>query len=550
MAATRPRSMVVLCAGLLIAVMTSIAPANAVDPQDVPAFTCEELLGKDVAQSELAYFEEWKERTLQDYVKSGYSQQDIDSLSARQYQTITSYPPATSCIWGSLGLSPFTSVELDNPENRSEFERFFSPTEENGVMIDITSTQVGEYTLLVKNNVFDVGQVFGVIRNGFIFEGTNEENVASAIKNVEARMAELNTPPATNEAQPTDQNSTDQNKVVEITSIATPSVLSSLRTLFDINLTLGAIGTTVGGAVVLTILLAFPTTLLQQVINRRYSLFARRISTLSRWFNQTNMAVTQLVKPIPQWVRLSVGLLLATVITGFVSPTFGVNPQSLRVLLSIFWALIFESVVLLLITTIWVAYKGGVSRINFKFGSLLILLCTVLFTRFTGFEPGLVFGLILGLVLVVSSTKATQTNIFVVETVLAMILGVIAWVAYSLIYIEVAELSPEVSWLRETFSAITLGTLTALPLTLLPLGNLPGRIIFQTRKFVWTALIFFALILFFGIVMPFPESVQEVTWPLAAWLTFFGLYALFAVLVWSVDQFISRGNRAKSVSSS
>lgn len=375
--------------------------------------------------------------------------------------------------------------------------------------------------------------------NGFKFSGNDAALVQIAIANVDAHMAELNKPVATASAEPIAESPGTDVNAIALTgtnnqSWSTPSVFSTLA-VFDLaSISPQGVAAVAGGAVVFGALLAFPTLLLQRVTKVRYTEWSQRVQQVPFIARITSATQRELAK-LPRTVAILLGLVVATIIIGLNNPAFGFNEESMRVFLSVFLGIAIESVAILAILAWNISRSGGEARIEFRAGSIVVVALTVLFTRLTNFQPGIVFGLLLILVIVKASPKVGEVANDALELALAMGVGFLAWLGYSAVSTLVGSGASVMLALSETLSAITLGTLSALPLLLVPIADLPGKRLFRERFKTWVVLAAASIALFFMIVMPFPDSWSTVSWPLLSWTLLFLAYALFAVIVWTVD---------------
>lgn len=310
-----------------------------------------------------------------------------------------------------------------------------------------------------------------------------------------------------------------------------PSVLSALRTVSDGVTAPSNLFAAAAVTIILLLLVGLPSALLGQSLGENYDrLFGRVTAAVRR-------ATTMEHRPsLPGWLPITFGLVLATIMSAFVDPGFGFNPGSVRMLASMGIAFALESV------AGWVVIRAVLARTDpdlnpkpeFKFGSLLIILIAVILSRIVGFEPGMVFGLVVGLAYGVSLASAREVRVKLIGLAWAFAIGVVGWVGYSLL----AGVS---GWLplfaAETLSAVAVSSLAALPVALLPLGGLDGGVLFRWNRWAWAGVYAVALFVFFFVLMPMPFSWGEIGTPLATWVGLYLAYAVFAVAVWAGFRF-------------
>ncbi len=312
---------------------------------------------------------------------------------------------------------------------------------------------------------------------------------------------------------------------------ASPSVLSTVRTFTELNVSSGGLAATALVTIILLLLVGLPSALLGQSLSENYDRIFGKVSKAFKGASKTLSSPA-----LPKWIPLTFGLVIATILSAFVDPGFGWNLGSARMLLSMGAAFVIEGVLG------WVVIRAVLRRTDpelkpvpeFKFGSLVIILIAVLLSRVVGFEPGMVFGLVVGLAFGATLAAASEVRVKLIGLGWALAVGLVSWVGYSLL----AGLPGFVPvFLAETLSAVTVGALAALPVVLLPLGGLDGGVLFGWNKWAWAGIYFLALALFFFILMPMPFSWGEIQTPLVTWVVLYLGYGLLAAGVWAWFRF-------------
>lgn len=316
---------------------------------------------------------------------------------------------------------------------------------------------------------------------------------------------------------------------------AAPSVLSSVPSVGATiaeppNLLVAAAVT-----IILLLLVGLPSSLLGATLSDNYDrIFGRASAAVRRATAPFTRALA--ASTVPGWLPLALGIVAASILSSFVDPGFGLNWGSARMLLSMALAFAIETLLG------WVVIRAVLKRTDpgldpkpqLKWGSLLIVLVAVILSRLVGFEPGMVFGLIVGLAFGVTLATAQDVRIKLIGIGWAIVIGLVGWVGYSV-------LSGIDGWLpvllAETLSGIAVGSLAALPIALLPLRGLDGETLFSWNRWAWAGLYGFGLLLFFVVLMPMPFSWGEVGAPLVTWICLYLGYAALAVGVWAWFRF-------------
>lgn len=319
------------------------------------------------------------------------------------------------------------------------------------------------------------------------------------------------------------------------TGLSDPSVLSNLRSFFDVNLSAAAVGVLAGGSVMLMLVVGYPGALIGKVIDSRYD-------QLSGWVRKgfPSRVRALLKKRQPRWL-IWIGFLVAAILACFVDPAFGVNEMSARMLVTGFASFALFNVLG------WAVVKRVALRlepdskpyVSFHWASLLIVIGAVLIARLLEFSPGVIFGLVAGLTYAVSLVGSRKAIVVLVGSGFALALGLIGWIAYSVLgllgdSLGVASNLALVT-LSEFFSGVTIEGISSLPLALLPFAVLDGGHLLKWRKWVWGAAYASGLAAFMLVLVTIPDSFAVIPGDFIRWLVLFGAYALIALGVWWVD---------------
>ena len=237
------------------------------------------------------------------------------------------------------------------------------------------------------------------------------------------------------------------------------------------------------------------------------------------------------------WPIAAGGVLVASLISSFIDPSFGFNAASIRVFLSILLSFLLDAVLgwFLLIVFVRRVNPGATARFRFAPASLVVVVIAVLFTRLTGFQPGIVFGLVAGVVFGALIATREKARLALITLGYSFVLAVIAWIAYSAIASGAgAHPAAPVVFVQETLSAMAIGGIAALPIALVPLRGLAGFDIWRWNRAVWAAAYAVGLIGFFVVLMPKPFSWATVGLSVWTWAGIYAAYALGAVALWLV----------------
>lgn len=312
-----------------------------------------------------------------------------------------------------------------------------------------------------------------------------------------------------------------------------PSMLSGLATPATAGTAPMQLALAVLLTVVLVLLVAFPTALLNSAVEsgseRLSGWWARRRAP----HRDTTASEPRAAAWSRSWWWAASGVVIASVITAFADPQFGLNPGSGRVVLSILVSFAVD-VVLGWALVVWIMSRvnpGSTHVYSFRPLTLLVVVAAVLFTRLTGFEPGIVFGLVAGVAFGAIAGRYAEAKSALVTLGYAFVLALLAWVVYGVVAGTSGE-SFLATLLVETLAAVAVGGMAALPIALIPLRGMPGHAIWLWNRWVWAGCYAVGLIAFFIVLMPMPFSWDEVGWELGAWIAVYLVYALTAVTAW------------------
>ena len=327
-------------------------------------------------------------------------------------------------------------------------------------------------------------------------------------------------------------------------TFASPGVLSTLPTLVDAARPANIVWA-VALTIVLVILVALPTSLLNSAVERGTERLAawrkrmRPVPSRTAVEPEKTSPDDKPVSPRPValagWPLAAIGVLAATLISSFVDPSFGFNGASVRTFFSILVSFLLDAVAgwFVLIWLVRRAIPGATARFHFAPATLLIVLAAVVFTRLTGFQPGIVFGLVAGVTFGAVVATADKARNALIGLGYSFVVAILGWVGYCLLS-GIAHPDGGVVFVQETFSALAIGGIAALPIALIPLRGLTGHAVFTWSRWVWAGAYAIGLFGFFFVLMPFPFAWKGVPLSIGVWLGLYLLYAVLALVGWLV----------------
>ncbi|MBB5632510.1 hypothetical protein BKA04_000733 [Cryobacterium mesophilum] len=341
--------------------------------------------------------------------------------------------------------------------------------------------------------------------------------------------------------------------------IADPSVLSGLKSIGDVAVTPAGAAAVGGTAVVLTLVIGYPGSLLNSVIGPRYDQFVERMRkrraarrSKSAGAGGTGSAVpdqagTPARSRLFGWLFVP-GLLIASVISGFVDPSFGLNAMSARLLVTAFLSLLVFNVAAWFLVRVIMRrrHPDAVATVKFRWGSLILVTVAVLIARLLEFHPGIIFGLVAGLVFATTMSKAKNAMVVILGTGFGLAVALLAWVGFSVVA-PIAAGAPGNLLLvsaSEFFSAVTIEGIASLPLALLPLLALDGHKLFDYNKWLWLLCYVIGLLAFMLVLLTIPNSWGEIDGDFVRWIVLFCVFGVVAVAVWAIHTVFERRKAA------
>jgi hypothetical protein len=180
--------------------------------------------------------------------------------------------------------------------------------------------------------------------------------------------------------------------------------------------------------------------------------------------------------------------------------------------------------------------------------TLLIVVLAVVFTRLTGFEPGIVFGLVAGVAFGALAGRAQEARAALTTLGYAFGVALVAWVLYAMMGGGAA--SGGSFWHTftiEMLSSVAIGGMAALPIALFPVRGLPGSAIWSWNRWIWAGCYAIGLFAFFIVLMPMPFSWAEVSLNITTWISIYLVYLVAAVVFWLlISRPWSRGAKTPS----
>lgn len=178
-------------------------------------------------------------------------------------------------------------------------------------------------------------------------------------------------------------------------------------------------------------------------------------------------------------------------------------------------------------------WKGIDSRVRFRPMLLAAAIATGLFSRIVGLVPPLVSGTLIGLRMPHDTPIRGRVMVNFLQVGSVLGLGLVGWLGHSLVG-DVVGFWP--SLLSEFFAALCLVGIGSTLVLLLPLGAMPGRVLWEWHRWIWFGVVMVAYTLAFGLLL----GGDDAHWPLGVMLIIAGSIAAAFIAAWAALRFLVR----------
>jgi hypothetical protein len=190
--------------------------------------------------------------------------------------------------------------------------------------------------------------------------------------------------------------------------------------------------------------------------------------------------------------------LLAALLYGFLDPGFGITPGSLATFVGMLAGIVLVTAAFAI--PVVLAHRRIGDRPSLKVVpiSLLIGVVCVLLSRLTGFQPGYLYGLLIGLAFARELSAADEGRATAIATGLMLAVAFGAWVALGAL--PDGEAFGQVA-ARTALAALMVAGLEGVVFGLLPMRFLLGEPLYAWNRLLWGALLGLGAFAFFHILI-------------------------------------------------
>lgn len=229
-------------------------------------------------------------------------------------------------------------------------------------------------------------------------------------------------------------------------------------------------------------------------------------------------------------IRIAAAVLVAAVISSFLSPNLGFDSTSLATFLGFAVALVvilgaFELPGLVEHRRV----TGEMGRLRVLPWALFLAALFVLISRLAALQPGYLWGLVLGVVFLRPAGRAVEGREAAAGALWTLAIVVPAWLALGWVRTSAGADASFLSLMVETaLAAIVVSGLEAVAIGLMPFRFMPGVAVYRWNRLAWALLCGASLFGFIHILIgPTSGYISDLVAP--AWLAALGIFAAFGV---------------------
>ena len=323
----------------------------------------------------------------------------------------------------------------------------------------------------------------------------------------------------------------------------------------DVSLDPVVIGTGVAAAAGVTLLIPFPGAMFNSTLEANYA-------EVSGWFARPRRWLSRLVRRTSRgdagrdfWqgpAGIATFLVLSAVLYALLDPTLGVDLHSVALVIGLLLGLLATTVAFALPTLVFHRVRAGeVGRIRVLPGTILIAIGCVLLSRVTGFQPGYMYGLIIGLTFARDLSVDDEGRSTAIATAWMLAVAVVAWVALIPVR-DAITADPDAlpaAIAQAALSTIVVAGLEGVVFGLLPVRFMPGAALYAWSRRWWAVLFGLGLFgLLHVLVNPTSGYLADASrTPLLTIVILFVAFAIVSVGLWAYFRF--RRSRSETAAS-
>lgn len=288
-------------------------------------------------------------------------------------------------------------------------------------------------------------------------------------------------------------------------------------------------------AALILLLMPFPAQLFNSTLEEHRA-------EIEGWFAPLMRGMRGAGRGIGTFWRSPAGIALFVVISAalyaLLDPSFTISTDGLVTLVGILIGIVVVTVLFSLPSVLWHRRYGDRPMVEVIPITLVVAIVCVAVSRLADFQPGYLYGLIIGLGFARELDATGEGRSGAVAAALMLIAALIAWIALGLLVDSgVQGLVTAIG--STVLAAIMVAGLEGVAFGLLPIRSLPGEPIYRWNRIVWAALIGLGLFAFLHVLIN-PQSgylADSSRTPLSTMLALLIGFGLLSVAFWSYFRF-------------
>ena len=275
---------------------------------------------------------------------------------------------------------------------------------------------------------------------------------------------------------------------------ATRAFVDSVASPLDISLDPVVIATGAAAAAGVTLLIPFPGALFNSTLEANYAEVGAWFARPRRWLAGIVRRVTGRGDGGDFWQQplgIVTFLMVSAILYALLDPTLGFDAESLALVVGLLVGLLATTLAFALPSLAFHRLRAGeLGRFRVLPGTILIAVICVLLSRGTGFQPGYMYGLIIGLTFARELSIADEGRSTAIATAWMLAVAGVAWIGLiplrSALEADPAGLAPQIA--QAALSTVVVAGLEGVVFGLLPVRFMPGAALYGFSRRAWAVL--------------------------------------------------------------
>jgi hypothetical protein len=225
---------------------------------------------------------------------------------------------------------------------------------------------------------------------------------------------------------------------------------------------------------------------------------------------------------------LALSLVAMALLYGFLDPAFGLNAASIITFVGLLLGVLITTMGFALPTLLLRRVRSGDrGRMRVLPFALLVGAACVVISRLIEFQPGYLYGMVLGLIFTAEVDDRVSAREVAVTSSVMVVVAAAAWIGLGMV--RAGGEGTLVSIIEATLAMTTVAAFEALVFGLLPIHGMPGKVLFKQRRWLWAMIWGISVLAFFHVLVN-PQSGYLVDTAFVPVATTYGLLAFFTLV--------------------